>query len=545
MCIGDARLRGACVLCFFFVSYPFISVEMDERVACLPLFVPSVGQLTSPSIPPFLVFLFCVLFCRYAVSVYFKRTSMIANHRTVPFVKMNGLGNDFVMFDLIAEVPPDSHQHADADLYHVENGGRVTMSKFLHQHRLQSPRSWEFPKGVLRGISNRQRGVGCDQLVILCDGRSCSESASESQDTALEKYVALCAKREVPPRAVPSSSLWCAARIFNGFDGEEVGMCGNALRCIALYWYFIGVLELLWNRSQGSVDDLQLSIGDEILVILPHSRRLMPCKIVDPPLEALLAAFQKTMESYKGETTLFESVKQSLLADCLCEAKIDSWDVRVDIGKSDTHAFPALVGASIGGASPIELSKLLEHLDLTAPSVKSLIADSVVGAYAVSLGNPHCVLIAKDHLPTGAENVCLPTLLTDALVDSVGVALNHWTDVFPTGANIEFVTITKQPTTVVSERGSTTRCSARMRVYERGAGRTLACGSGACATGVALHAHMISIAHTASFESLVEMDGGELRIGTALVESAANKCTEVQFCGSASFAFFGNWLPLV
>ncbi len=78
---------------------------------------------------------------------------------------------------------------------------------------------------------------------------------------------------------------------------------------------------------------------------------------------------------------------------------------------------------------------------------------------AVGMGNPHCV-----HFVPDAEAVDLPAR---------GAALEHH-PLFPEATNVEFVQLT-DPDTL------------RLRVWERGAGITLACGSGACATAVAAH----------------------------------------------------------
>ena len=71
----------------------------------------------------------------------------------------------------------------------------------------------------------------------------------------------------------------------------------------------------------------------------------------------------------------------------------------------------------------------------------------------VSMGNPHCVLQVND--------------LDKAEVDKIGKLLVAH-ERFPEGANIGFMQI-------IDEN------NIRLRVYERGAGETLACGSGACA----------------------------------------------------------------
>lgn len=76
---------------------------------------------------------------------------------------------------------------------------------------------------------------------------------------------------------------------------------------------------------------------------------------------------------------------------------------------------------------------------------------------AVSMGNPHCVIYVDDavHFDVHAWG---PKLETHPL--------------FPRKINVEFVTVKS-------------RDYADMRVWERGAGPTLACGTGACATLVA------------------------------------------------------------
>ncbi|MEX2460921.1 MAG: diaminopimelate epimerase [Paenibacillaceae bacterium] len=76
---------------------------------------------------------------------------------------------------------------------------------------------------------------------------------------------------------------------------------------------------------------------------------------------------------------------------------------------------------------------------------------------AVSMGNPHCVIYVDD-----AINIDLQTW---------GPKLETH-PMFPRKINVEFVTVKS-------------RDYADMRVWERGAGPTLACGTGACATLVA------------------------------------------------------------
>ena len=65
---------------------------------------------------------------------------------------------------------------------------------------------------------------------------------------------------------------------------------------------------------------------------------------------------------------------------------------------------------------------------------------------------------------------------------------------FPERTNVEFVEVLPDG-------------SLRMRVWERGSGITMACGTGACATAVAAYLN-----HKAGRKSRVRMDGGDLQV---------------------------------
>lgn len=97
----------------------------------------------------------------------------------------------------------------------------------------------------------------------------------------------------------------------------------------------------------------------------------------------------------------------------------------------------------------------------------------------ICMGNPHLVIFIDD-----INKVNLPV---------VGPKLeNH--PLFPERVNVEFVEVLPDG-------------SLRMRVWERGSGITMACGTGACATAVAA-----VLNHKAGRHSLVRMDGGDLHI---------------------------------
>jgi len=98
---------------------------------------------------------------------------------------------------------------------------------------------------------------------------------------------------------------------------------------------------------------------------------------------------------------------------------------------------------------------------------------------AVSIGNPHCVLFVDD-----ADRAPVATL---------GPRIETH-PMFPNRTNVEFVTVRD-------------RSHLRMRVWERGAGITQACGSGTCAVAVAAHRRGLT-GKTVD----VELDGGVLAI---------------------------------
>lgn len=120
---------------------------------------------------------------------------------------------------------------------------------------------------------------------------------------------------------------------------------------------------------------------------------------------------------------------------------------------------------------------------------------------AVSMGNPHCVIFTDN-----AERVPLGI---------IGPQIERHR-IFPARTNVEFVQA------LTPER-------LRMRVWERGAGITQACGTGACATLVAAYRRGLS-PRTAE----VVLDGGVLNIAWRAEDD------HVLMTGSTSFAFTGD-----
>jgi len=97
----------------------------------------------------------------------------------------------------------------------------------------------------------------------------------------------------------------------------------------------------------------------------------------------------------------------------------------------------------------------------------------------VSMGNPHSVLFVND--------------IAQVDLAGIGPKIETYSN-FPRKTNVEFVQVLSKD-------------RVRMRVWERGAGITMACGTGACATLVAA-----VLNNKTERKAIVELDGGELLI---------------------------------
>jgi len=116
--------------------------------------------------------------------------------------------------------------------------------------------------------------------------------------------------------------------------------------------------------------------------------------------------------------------------------------VRVDMGK------PGLRRSEIpmtGEDTPRVIDEIIE------------VNSNVFSFSAVSMGNPHCIIFTDE--------------ITDHLVRHIGPLIEKH-PLFPRKTNVEFVQFV-EPKHV------------KVRVWERGAGETLACGTGACAVVIA------------------------------------------------------------
>ena len=122
---------------------------------------------------------------------------------------------------------------------------------------------------------------------------------------------------------------------------------------------------------------------------------------------------------------------------------------------------------------------------------------------AVSMGNPHCVIFCDRDV-------------SEMDLESIGPAYENDT-MFPERVNTEFVNIIDEKTL-------------KMRVWERGSGETLACGTGACAVAVSAVLNGIS---PRGEDITVRLLGGDLLI------NYTNE-GDVLMTGPAAFVFDGE-----
>jgi diaminopimelate epimerase len=170
-------------------------------------------------------------------------------------------------------------------------------------------------------------------------------------------------------------------------------------------------------------------------------------------------------------------------AGILNAKKINSDNISVNLGKISTHW------------EKIPLSKEIDSLNIP------INIDGFSNGVAVNIGNPHCVFFGEDIMNVDLNNI--------------GSSIEN-NELFPKKTNVEIVEI-------INKR------KIKMRVWERGAGLTLACGSGACAS---VYAGQLKNMLSSNVEIEVELERGSLFI------SIENE--EAIMTGPAEISFYGN-----
>lgn len=180
------------------------------------------------------------------------------------------------------------------------------------------------------------------------------------------------------------------------------------------------------------------------------------------------------VETLSGVKTLELDVKNG---------KVESVKVNMGTAELRPQHIPALLGGDRAIKEPLKVGNAIYEVTL------------------VSMGNPHCVTFVSD--------------LEGLEIEKIGPQFELH-EAFPERINTEFVKILK-------------RNEIEMRVWERGSGETMACGTGACAAAVA---SILNGYCEKGKDVLVHLRGGDLII----------KYTDeaVFMTGGATLAFTGE-----
>ena len=174
--------------------------------------------------------------------------------------------------------------------------------------------------------------------------------------------------------------------------------------------------------------------------------------------------------------------------------------LKVDLDIKDGNVHQATIDM---GEPILEARRIPTTLSGNPPTdVPLSVGDSPYRVTCVSMGNPHCVLFTDE--------------ITDSLVLGIGPKI-EMNQAFPNRTNVEFVRMSNPNDVTV-------------RVWERGTGETMACGTGACAVAVAG-----VITGRTKRQIVAHLPGGDLRLNWSEADN------HVYLTGPAVEVFSGEW----
>lgn len=221
--------------------------------------------------------------------------------------------------------------------------------------------------------------------------------------------------------------------------------------------------------------------------------------VVEPPADASADATMRIYNPDGGEAQACGNATRCVADLLMAESGAERAIIATVAGRlAATRLADGRISVDMGPAAldwrEIPLARAMDTLDL------GLAHGPFRGGTAVGMGNPHVVFVVPD-----AETAPIATL---------GPAIEH-DPLFPERTNVEAIQILA-------------RDRIRMRVWERSAGLTAACGSGACAALVA--AVRLGLADR---QATLVLDGGELEI-------AWRPDGRVTMAGPVAYAFAGE-----
>ncbi len=219
-------------------------------------------------------------------------------------------------------------------------------------------------------------------------------------------------------------------------------------------------------QKARQICDRRLGVGcDQLLVVLPSERADFKMQIFnqDGGEVEMCGNGIRCVAQYLVKNNLTSKAELAIetLAGII-RPKIMGELVEVDMGEPILEAR--------------EIPTTLEGKIILRPLV---VEEKEFAVTCVSMGNPHCVIFVED--------------VAQAPVETLGPVLEKH-PLFPNRTNVEFVQVLNPG-------------AMKMRVWERGAGETLACGTGACAALVAA-----VLTGNSGREAILHLKGGDLKI---------------------------------
>jgi diaminopimelate epimerase len=224
-----------------------------------------------------------------------------------------------------------------------------------------------------------------------------------------------------------------------------------------------------WAAFARFALDRRLGIGGDQLLLVKPSRDAdftMLIRNADGSSAQMCANGIRAFAKYLRDRglTRADAIRVETLAGIVTPRFVGADQVEVEMTRPVLE--PAKIPTGLPGAAPL----VDVPLDVGGERLR---------VCAVSMGNPHCVIFVDD-----------PERFP---VERLGPQIEHH-EAFPERVNVEFV-------------GVVSRRELVQRTWERGSGETLACGSGACAVGVAA-----VLSGRAERDVSIRLRGGTLRI---------------------------------
>jgi len=222
-----------------------------------------------------------------------------------------------------------------------------------------------------------------------------------------------------------------------------------------------------------SLSHRQLGIGFDQLLIVENST----LKDVDFKYRIFNQDGNEVEQCGNGARCFYRFVKDKHLTD-KASIRVETKSGVIELTEDDEHMIEVNMG------EPIFNPKLIPFISDTEKNEYSISIDlpdqkELINIAALSMGNPHAVITVED--------------INKAHVKTLGAYLESHA-LFPKRVNVGFMEIV-------------TPHHIRLRVFERGVGETLACGTGACAAAVSgIKRHLLTT------PVKVDMTGGSLSI---------------------------------